>query len=291
MTDCYDNVSHSFFRKDFGDSSIYHPTIHSKGPWAADMLHGRVVSGLISYVAEQNLKGRINTSGWQVSRITVDMFRAAPMLPLYVDVNYLRTGRRIQVLEVEININSNGNEKVLVAKGTVIALKKNMDPVEKVWSPDVWDVEYPKDSIICATERGSSSSSDKVPIWDTVNITDGKNEYSSDNRIIRNFGVRRAWIREKMNLVAGESPSQLVRVAQVADIANPLANSSEYGLRYINADITLYLNRDPIGQWIGVETLQHGSTDGIALGAINIYDQEGLVGISTVSGLAQLPST
>ena len=110
------------------------------------------------------------------------------------------------------------------------------------------------------------------------------------NRISRSYGVRRAWIRETIDLIQDIVPSPIVRVAQVADIANPVANSSEEALHYINVDLTLYLNRNPIGDWIGVETLQHGSANGISIGAINLYDIDGLVGTSTVSGLAQAPS-
>ena len=79
-------LRHSFFQKDPGEKSIYHPTVHSKGPWAENMLHGRVISGLIGYEAELNLQNEINLSDWQIARITVDMFRVAPMAPLAVEV-------------------------------------------------------------------------------------------------------------------------------------------------------------------------------------------------------------
>ena len=36
-----------------------------------------------------------------------------------------------------------------------------------------------------------------------------------------------------------------------ADFTNPLANSGDQGLEFVNADYTLYLHRLPVGEWIG----------------------------------------
>ena len=35
-------LRHSFFQIDPENGSMYHPTLHSKGPWAANMLHGGI---------------------------------------------------------------------------------------------------------------------------------------------------------------------------------------------------------------------------------------------------------
>ncbi len=90
-------------------------------------------------------------------------------------------------------------------------------------------------------------------------------------------------------MIAGEPTSQLVRVAQVADVANPFANSGTDGLNFINADVSLYLQRIPVGSWIGVESSYHGADDGISVGTIDLYDKLGKIGTSTVCGLAQVP--
>ena len=279
---------HSFFQIDPENGSMYHPTPHSKGPWAANMLHGRVISGLIAFEAEQNLGQRVDVAEWQIARLTVDMFRVAPMAPLTVELRLLRTGRRINVLEVQIITERAKGEKTLIANGVVVALKKSLSFSSDVWAPDTWNVEYPTEIKVNEKEISDIERSEHHPIWETVDVTDGHQVRS--NRISRKYGVKRVWIKETINLVGKVPPSQFVRVAQVADIANPIANSSVEGLHYINVDLTLYLNRNPIGEWIGVETLQHGSANGISIGAINLYDIDGLVGTSTVSGLAQAPS-
>jgi hypothetical protein len=64
-------------------------------------------------------------------------------------------------------------------------------------------------------------------------------------------------------------------------------NAGNQGLGYINSDVTLYLHRLPVQEWIGFEVVNHRATDGIAIGECFLYDQEGPIGSSTVAALAQ----
>jgi len=77
-----------------------------------------------------------------------------------------------------------------------------------------------------------------------------------------------------------------VRVALAADIASPLANSGDAGLQYVNADITLYLQRLPESEWLGFESASHQSAAGIAFGSCTVYDERGPIGSSTVCAVA-----
>jgi acyl-CoA thioesterase len=72
-----------------------------------------------------------------------------------------------------------------------------------------------------------------------------------------------------------------------ADFASPFANAGEQGLAYINSDVTLYLHRLPVKEWIGFEVVNHHATDGVAIGECSLYDQQGPIGTSTVAALAQ----
>jgi acyl-CoA thioesterase len=61
-----------------------------------------------------------------------------------------------------------------------------------------------------------------------------------------------------------------------------LANAGAHGLDYVNADITLYLHRLPVGEYIGFEVSSHESSEGIAVGDTTVYDIEGPIGRSVV---------
>jgi hypothetical protein len=59
------------------------------------------------------------------------------------------------------------------------------------------------------------------------------------------------------------------------DVACPLANSSDEGLHYINADYTMLIGRYPVGEWIGLEVAQQIDADGISMGSAALVDRTG----------------
>jgi len=83
---------------------------------------------------------------------------------------------------------------------------------------------------------------------------------------LRAPGPRRTWLREVRPLAGGEPYTPFSRVATGVDYTSPTANGSETGLDFINSDVTLYLHREPVGEWIGYEVADHQSAEGVALG-------------------------
>jgi acyl-CoA thioesterase len=94
-------------------------------------------------------------------------------------------------------------------------------------------------------------------------------------------------MREVHPLIEGGALTPFQRVALAADFASPMANSGTNGLGYINTDITLYLHRLPVTEWIGFETLAHHAAEGVAVGECMLYDEAGAIGRSIVAALAQ----
>jgi len=92
---------------------------------------------------------------------------------------------------------------------------------------------------------------------------------------------------EVRELVEGTPLTPFARVALAADFANPFANAGKKGLCFINSDVTLYLHRLPVTNWIGFDVVKHHATSGIAIGECWLYDEEGAIGTSTVAALAQ----
>ena len=89
------------------------------------------------------------------------------------------------------------------------------------------------------------------------------------------------------DFVEGAPLTPFVRAAVAADFASPFANAGDQGLGFINSDVTLYLHRLPVKEWIGFEVVNHRATDGIAIGECWLYDEQGAIGTSTVAALAQ----
>jgi hypothetical protein len=98
-----------------------------------------------------------------------------------------------------------------------------------------------------------------------------------------------AWIRLKLPLVPEEEPSGLVRICAAADFPNGISYVVDARkITYVNPDLTAYLHRLPLGEWVMVDArtwLQpHGT--GWAEGAL--YDEKGRIGRS-VQGLLVEP--
>jgi hypothetical protein len=88
-------------------------------------------------------------------------------------------------------------------------------------------------------------------------------------------------------LIGGEPWTPFARAAVSCDFASPFANAGEQGLAYINSDVTLYLHRLPVTEWIGYEVVNHRATDGVAVGECWVHDERGPIGSATVAALAQ----
>ena len=82
-----------------------------------------------------------------------------------------------------------------------------------------------------------------------------------------------------------------VRTALTGDIACPIANSSDDGLHYINADYTMLIGRYPVGEWIGLEVAQQIAADGISIGSATLVDRTGPFATSGGVSLARPPLT
>ncbi len=249
-----------FFQAD-GDGR-YRPHDVCRGPWDPNSLHGRVVAGLMAHEIEQ----RHGDPAFQPARLTVDLFRKPPFAPNEVRTSIVRDGNRIRV--VDATFESNGT---VIARASCVMLRRAANPEGEVWSPSTWDVPQPD-----ALQPAPDWPSEREPMWDTRAINGG-------------FGIvgpKRAWLRENRPLAEGVEMSPFVRAAFAADYTNPFANSGSNGLEFVNADITLYLHRLPRGEWLGFDVVEHRASDGVALGECALYDLDGPIGRSLVSGVA-----
>ena len=243
------------------DGDLFRPTDHARGPWSRESLHGRVLAGLLAREVER----RFGDEAFLPARLTVDLFRAPPFAPVAVSAEIVRDGNRIRVADGSLT--SGGVE---IARASVAMLRRSEQPEGTVWSPPSWSVPLP-DEMEPPPQRPG-----RMPIWETRSLAPS-------------FGgteQKRAWLRETRALVAGEKLSPLVRVAVACDFTNPFANSGERGLNFVNADITLYLHRLPVGEWLGFEVASHQSAEGIAVAECTLYDTGGPIGRSLVCALA-----
>ena len=80
-------------------------------------------------------------------------------------------------------------------------------------------------------------------------------------------------------VVAGEPCSPLVRAATLSDFGNGIAQlrlAPDVGS--INSDLSLYLHRDPRGDWLGLDARARMQDNGTGLVDTTLYDEDGPVG-------------
>jgi hypothetical protein len=230
-----------------GDRLVPSPTAAS--PWSDEMLNGHHMGGLVGWGVQRDS----GDPEFQLSRMTVDMVRAVPMRPLLVQTRRTRDGRRLRAVDVSVTA-----DDVEVLRGSAVLLRRSEHPDSEPWTPEPWDVPPPEE--IEGPSGGPMS-------WEIRRI----NEWGAP-------GPGRVWMRETADFVAGEPLTPLLRAALMADFTNPLSNSGPDGLAFINTDVTMYLTRDPRGEWIGMESAGHLGAEGVAFGTTWMHDRDGLIG-------------
>jgi len=250
-----------FFRKQ-GDKYLATPM--SRGPWSPTMLHGRVIAGLLAFQIEQDF----GDPDMVPARLTVDMYRPPDFSPINIETKLVRDGHRIKVIDAEFI--SGGKS---MGRASCQMLRRTENSPGNVWQPPTWNVPPPE---ACGPDQ--IFEKDRKPVWRVRNINGGWGQCAQ----------RRVWMSELRELVEGYPLTPFARIGLISDFASPCANIGDAPLGYINTDVTVYLHRLPKGEWIGMESINHGATDGIAIGECFIYDTEGPIGSGSVAALAQV---
>jgi hypothetical protein len=232
------------------------------GPWATDMLHGRLLAGLAAWAIERD-HGR---DGFVPCRLTVDMFRNPPMEPAEVVTTLVRGGGRVRAMDAVVRMGG-----VDVSRASALFLATGEHPVDHhIAETPPWDAP-PADEL--AADPANAADVDDEGSFDVVSPAD---------RGFDATGVRQAWVRDRRPLIRGVELTPFVRAALAADLASPLANFGAAGLDFINADLSLHLGRLPEGEWIGTETAQRIAGDGVSVAVCTLHDHRGPIGTSTV---------
>jgi Thioesterase-like superfamily len=254
-----------------GDELI--PSELSASPWG-QVLHGRLIGGLTARAVEQV---RATDPDLICTRLTIDMFRSAPLEPLWVSSRTIRSGRRIAVFEVTVE-----QDKGPIGQGKAVLLRRSEQPEGVFRTTPAWDAPPPGPAL------GSLPGG-----------TDGKGLSRSGHRFRAPWqgwpvpgpsGPRSGglWARDVYPLIEGEELTPLVRVAMLADLSSPQSNSSDHGLPFINADYTLYLGREPEGEYFGIQPYGHISDRGVAAGQCVVHDEKGPLGFVATTAVANI---
>ena len=99
------------------DGDRYLPTPLTRGPWDPRAMHGGAPSALFAHVCEQHDPGPADF----VARVTVELLRPVPLVPMTMRVRTIRPGRKVQWIEAAL-LDADDRE---LARATVLRLQSH----------------------------------------------------------------------------------------------------------------------------------------------------------------------
>lgn len=273
-----------------GDSFV--PTEQARGPWDARALHGGAPAALITAAFERMQPG----AELPFARLSFEFLRPVPMAPLKLSTRISRAGRRVQALEAELSVDG-----VRVCRASALRLvpvpeelpvaalaqAQAASPNSIAPAQDGWPVRFELDG---GERKSFAGSAMEMRFLRGQPLTGGLSEQSTaDGEALSEVlgvsgnhapsGFATVWMRLRHPLTPGETLTALARVVATSDFGNGVAAAVPFDeYLFINADLTISLDRRPVGEWIALDarTLLHPG--GIGWAESVIHDEQGPVG-------------
>jgi hypothetical protein len=229
----------------------------ARGPWDPGAQNGSAPAALLMRAFER-LPAADDLS---MARVTYEFLRPVPIGELRVDAEVVRPGRRVQLLDGSIS--TSDDIEVVRARALRVRLADSATP--RTATPPM-----PAGPI---GGREGAAAAPYRPAFapDAIEIRFVAGAFGS--------GPSTAWFRMRTALVHGEDTSPLQILAAAGDFGNGISRVipiNEY--LFINADLTLYIDRSPCGDWICLEAETTIAPDGIGTTEGVLYDTRGRVG-------------
>jgi hypothetical protein len=233
------------------------PAPEGRAMWYEDALHGGPIAALFTREAE-----RASTPvPMRVARLTVDLLRPVPTTPLRLESRVVREGRRIQVVE-----------SVLSRDGTALARSSAL----RIRAADITAPQHPR--------REPPAPPEGFPVYPAHPAGEAWYHVAAvEFRFVEGDflapGPATVWFRLTMPVVEGEEPSPAQRVAAFSDFGNGISmvlSPAEH--LFINPDVTVYLHRDPVDEWVCLRARTDIEANGVGLAQSEIFDRQGAVG-------------
>ncbi len=256
---------------DQGPDGSWVATGYARGPWDPDACHGGPVAALVARAVE-TFDGDAVATAWQIARITIELIRPVPVgTPLTLSTELERPGKRVSLVAVRL---FDGDSEVARARALRIRHADLPLPAATVQPP----VDPPGVPDGVAPAGVSWAHSEERAFH-----TDGCEHRFTDGTWDEPGPVA-VWIRLRVPVVAGETPSGVQRSVAAADFGNGVSAGISYDeFIFINPDLTVHLLRPPTGEWIGMRTASHYSPFGAGLAESELYDLDGRIGRSVQS--------
>lgn len=237
------------------------PTGHARGPWDPGAMHGGAPAALAARAAEAL------APDFRLARLTLEFLGAVPLAPLTVTAQIVRPGRRLQLAEVELA----GADRP-VCRGRAMLLRRG----------ELDDV--PRGDPVALDAPGPEAALDRLDMGEGESF----GGTGMDVRLVRGHlyenGPATAWFRMAEPLVDDEPPSPAARAVAAADFGNGISRVLDWDRwLFINTDLTVHLHREPVGEWVALDSRTVLEPNGSGLAWSTLHDAQGQIGVGLQS--------
>ena len=233
-------------------------TLHSQGAWQPGEQHLAPAAGLVLAEIERRLP-----SDKMISRVTFDVLGVIHSGEFTVDVNVIRPGRTIELVEAQMR---HGQRTSIIARAWRLLASDTEAIVGGEWRP-----------LPARTEMSEAPFSNQ---WGGGWIASLEGRQGADARP----GYAQSWLRSPYPLVDGEIDPPTAAFVKFADTANGLAVREDPKTTFFpNVDLSVHLTREPVAGWVGFDTRVAFGPTGLGQTTSVLSDAEGPIGTAVQS--------
>ncbi len=238
-------------------AGTFRATAATAGPWDPQAQHG----GPPSALAVRELDRHEPAEHMRLARVAVDILRPVPVGTLTVATRTVRPGKRVALLEAVVQ--ADGRD-VLHARGWRIARSDDAPAIARATSVPL--VPNPPDG---------PPSFHGMHVHGYLSAIDWRFVAGGFDQP----GPCKAWGRPRIPLLPGEEMSPMCRTMLLADSGSGVAAALDPSrFIFINVDLTVVLQRDPVGDWLLLDALSTMGGNGTGLAETQLLDGTGVVG-------------
>jgi acyl-coenzyme A thioesterase PaaI-like protein len=264
-------------------------TAHGRGPWDPQALHGGAPAALLAAAFEAMPAPQLS-----IARLDFAFLRPIPLLPLRLRTRVVRSGRRVQELAGELTVAAPGGGEgtapgpaaragdggsagagEVVCRASALRVLRVANEVARKGArhgdDDGARATLPGPQTGTATSVSLDGSADA-----SFGTTAMEIRWLSEPWAL---GPAQVWMRLRRPLIAGQPTPPMAHLAAAADFGNGISATLPFErYLFINADLTIHLQRQPRDEWIGLDarTLLRGGGTGLAESIL--HDEHGAVG-------------
>ncbi len=271
------NAEHAFYEEDgtrFVSSEL------TRGPWDAGSQHAGPPAALLARALERCGAERDDLAGRLLGRITLEILRPVPIAPLRLEAAVTRPGRRVEM--VEATLLDVGGGPLVKARGwrlrrATVDLPAELSSATPGSAPQRAGRPSGRPGLPAPPESLEPSSVFFPTAHDIGYHT--AMEYRFEVGGFDEPGPAVAWMRMRQPLVAGEEPTPLQRVLVAADSGNGISSTLDFTrFLFINVDLSVHLQRMPVGEWVGLDSLTVPEPTGLGISDTMLFDEQGPLG-------------